>query len=89
MVSKKFGRRAVLDAAVAQQRNELPAPRFVDTPAAAAYLSVTRKQLESWRTAGCGPRYSKLGRLVRYAVADLNEFMSARVVNSTSEGVRP
>lgn len=79
------GRREVMDAAVAQARAELPAPAWLDTHAASAYLSVTRKQMEHWRSAGGGPPFSKLGRLVRYRRSDLDEFMAARRVRSTAE----
>jgi excisionase family DNA binding protein len=92
MDQQQTGRRAAMDAAVAQQRAELPAPRYLTTAQAAAYLNVTRKQLESWRSKGCGPAFSKLGRLVRYAVADLDAWMAARRVTNTAqvpEAVQP
>lgn len=89
MSEHRTGRRAAMDAAMRQARDELPAPLFVDTPNAAAILSVTRKQLESWRTQGCGPAYSKLGRLVRYSVADLQRWMEDRRVSSTAQEVAP
>ena len=60
-------------------------PAYINTSAAATYLSVTRRQLESWRSKGCGPAYSKLGRHVRYSVADLDAFMAARRVQSTAQ----
>jgi predicted DNA-binding transcriptional regulator AlpA len=88
MEIKKTGRRAAMDAAVAQLRGELPTPRYLDTVQAAAYLSITRKQLESWRSLGCGPAYSKVGRLVRYAVADLDAWMAERRVLNTAQAAQ-
>lgn len=55
-------------------------PAFLKTPDAAAYLGLSRRTLEKWRSAGKGPRYSCLGRSVVYAVADLDDFARARLV---------
>jgi predicted DNA-binding transcriptional regulator AlpA len=86
--TKKTDRRAAMDAAIAQQRAELPAPRYLDTVQAAAYLGITRKQLESWRSLGCGPAYCKVGRLVRYSVADLDAWMAERRVLNTAQAAQ-
>jgi predicted DNA-binding transcriptional regulator AlpA len=37
------------------------------------------------RSIGGGPRFLKLGRAVRYSESDLDAWLSARVVGSTSE----
>jgi hypothetical protein len=43
---------------------------------AAAYLGpVQVRTLQDWRVRGIGPAYSKLGRRVAYAVADLDAFL--------------
>lgn len=55
-------------------------PAFLKTPDAAAYLGLSRRTLEKWRGAGKGPRYSRLGRSVVYAVSDLDDFARARAV---------
>lgn len=55
-------------------------PAFLKTPEAAAYLGLSRRTLEKWRATGKGPRYSRLGRSVVYAVADLDDFARARTV---------
>jgi excisionase family DNA binding protein len=52
---------------------------------AAAYTGVSRSTLEKLRVFGGGPRYLKLGRLVRYRQADLEEWLSLRAVSSTSD----
>lgn len=79
--------RQMKDAAIRLVRLELPTPEYLDTIQAAAFLNATRKQLEHWRTAGGGPPYSKLGRHVRYSVADLRDWMAERRTNSTSQEV--
>lgn len=80
-------RRVALDAAVSQARCELPEPAYFNTAQAAAYLGVSRKQLEHWRSSGCGPSYSKLGRHVRYSRVLLDGWMGARSVSNTAQAV--
>ncbi|MFZ2869102.1 helix-turn-helix domain-containing protein [Zavarzinia sp.] len=46
--------------------------RFVDTEAAARYLSLEAHTLECYRSLGDGPAFYKFGRYVRYAVSDLD-----------------
>ena len=50
---------------------------LIDEPALAAKLGVSRSTLQSWRYAGRGPRFIKLGRMVRYRVADVDAFLRA------------
>ena len=49
-------------------------PEYMTTPQAAAYLQLSPNTLSRWRWSGDGPRYRKLGRSVRYARTDLEEF---------------
>lgn len=64
-------------------------PRDVfDTEGAAGYLGVSRQLLELLRVDGDGPRYAKLGRLVRYRRAALDEWLVERERAHTSEGRR-
>ncbi|MCP3424802.1 helix-turn-helix domain-containing protein [Rothia sp. AR01] len=42
---------------------------------AAAYLGVSKSALDTWRTRGQGPRYSRLGRRIVYRIAALDEFL--------------
>jgi len=60
-------------------------PMYLKTSEAAVYLSLSKQRLDSWRCCGNGPKYVKVGALVRYRVADLDAFMAERVVSSTSE----
>lgn len=63
-------------------------PRDVlDTQQAADYLQVSRQLLELLRVKGGGPRYAKLGRLVRYLRASLDEWLASKEQNHTAEGV--
>ena len=52
---------------------------------AAALLKVTVKGVQGWRHRGGGPRYCKVGRLVRYRLEDLQAFVLAALRTSTSD----
>jgi excisionase family DNA binding protein len=62
----------------------MSANQFLDTHQAAEYLDHSKSCLEWWRLENRGPKYFKLGRKVRYRVADLDAWLAARVV-TTSE----
>jgi len=87
-VSQNQSRRACIDAALDQARAELPAPEYLSTSQAAAYLGFTRKNLEHWRSAGCGPTYFKVGRHVRYGRRDLDAWMGERRLANTAQEVQ-
>lgn len=54
---------------------------YLDTEGASVFTGISAKQLENWRCERTGgPPYSKSGRSVRYAVADLHAFMQANRV---------
>ena len=60
----------------------------LNTDQAARYTGLAVATLEKMRCTGGGPRFVRYGRkAVRYVVADLNNWMSARTVGSTSEPV--
>lgn len=48
----------------------------------AAKLGVSRSTLQSWRYAARGPRYIKVGKFVRYRVADVESFLRAQTRGS-------
>lgn len=52
---------------------------------AAEYLNVTVHALRAWRLRGGGPVYSKLGRSVRYRLADLEAFVAGNLTRHTSD----
>ncbi|MCC5957697.1 MAG: helix-turn-helix domain-containing protein [Natronohydrobacter sp.] len=54
-----------------------PRSPWMTTEQAAAYLSVSPGTMRNWRTAGAGPRYRTVGRIVRYHREDLDAFLTA------------
>lgn len=59
--------------------------RFLRTPEAARFLSLSGRTLEKHRTYGTGPAYRKLGGRVVYAVEDLQAWADRGTVTSTSD----
>jgi hypothetical protein len=55
--------------------------RYVNDVEAAKILSSSPQTLRNWRHLGRGPAYSKRGRMVRYRLADLLDFMAAGRIN--------
>lgn len=50
-------------------------PALLTPKEAAAFLQVSEKTLEKWRTKGIGPKFRRLGhRTVRYLQNDLTEW---------------
>ena len=64
---------------------KLDSRRFMTTGEAAQYLSISKRTLETWRRVGGGPPFSRLGRLCRYAIDDLDEWAAAGRRTSTSD----
>lgn len=65
---------------------ELQKDCFVNDVEAAKILSVSPQSLRNWRFQGRGPAYSKRGRMVRYQVQDLLDFMSSGRIDPSSRG---
>lgn len=62
------------------------ATQLVATPQAAEYLGGLKPNtLEGWRIQGIGPKYRKIGRLVRYRLEDLDAYLEANIRTSTSQ----
>ena len=59
----------------------------LDTRAAARHVGLSKSTLEKLRVFGGGPRYLKLGTAVRYRTEDLDAWLAARIVSSTSQTV--
>jgi len=57
------------------------------TDEAAERIGLSVSTLEKLRVYGGGPKFLRLGRAVRYRQTDLESWMAARVVGSTSEQV--
>ncbi|MCK1463121.1 helix-turn-helix domain-containing protein [Bradyrhizobium sp. 2] len=60
-------------------------PRYLRTPEAARFLSLSGRTLEKHRTYGTGPEYHKIGGRVVYAVADLTAWAKLGKKKSTSD----
>lgn len=50
-------------------------PRFLRAREAARHIGIAEKTLANWRSAGKGPRFSRLGRAIVYAREDLDLFV--------------
>lgn len=61
--------------------------KLLDTNSAAAYLGDTLKPntLEIMRVHGRGPKFIKIGRLVRYDERALDEYLDGQTRTSTSD----
>lgn len=57
---------------------------LIDEGALATHLGVSRSTLQSWRYSGRGPRFIKLGRMVRYRVADVDAYLAANTRNGAA-----
>jgi predicted DNA-binding transcriptional regulator AlpA len=60
-------------------------PATLDTPNAARFLGVSVRTLERHRVYRTGPKYTKVGRRIFYAVSDLREWAERGVKRSTSD----
>jgi hypothetical protein len=58
---------------------------YLDTKAAATYLGLKAHRLQDLRVSGGGPRFTKLGRLVRYRKDWLDAWAEAGACQSTAE----
>ena len=59
--------------------------RYLRTPEAARFLSLSGRTLEKHRTYGTGPAYRKLGGRVVYALEDLKAWADRGAKTSTSD----
>lgn len=50
---------------------------LIDEATLAMRLGISRSTLQSWRYAGRGPRFIKLGRMIRYRNADVDAYLRA------------
>lgn len=62
-----------------------PPPRFLRTPEAARFLSLSPRTLEKHRTYGTGPAFRKLGGRVVYAISDLQAWALKGRKESTAD----
>lgn len=55
---------------------------LLDEARLSAMLGVSRSTLQSWRYSGRGPRFIKLGRLIRYRNTDVEAYLRAQTRGS-------
>jgi excisionase family DNA binding protein len=60
-------------------------PLVLTTRQAAEYLSLAETTLEKYRVYGGGPLFVRLGRAVRYRLADLDGWLASCIRTSTSD----
>jgi len=57
---------------------------LLETGTLAEQLDVRPVTLEKWRQNGTGPRYIKIGRLVRYRQSDVDQWLQSRTVGDAA-----
>lgn len=67
-----------MSAAVTSQDLVTGNDQYISEQAAAKRLGLAQVTLRLWRRRGTGPRYARLGRVIRYRVSDLEAFVAAR-----------
>ncbi len=61
--------------------------RLIDTEELAKHLGVSARTVDTWRTAGEGPDYIKVGAQVRYRPSDVDEWLdTARIIQGNTAG---
>ncbi len=59
----------------ADLRSKPPAKTWLTTLEAADYVGIPAKTLEAYRTQGKGPRFSRVGKHVRYHRSDIDSWL--------------
>jgi predicted DNA-binding transcriptional regulator AlpA len=59
--------------------------RYLNPVEASKYIGVSSSWLAKLRLYGGGPRYSKIGRSIRYATEELDAWLASNLQVSTSE----
>jgi predicted DNA-binding transcriptional regulator AlpA len=60
---------------------------LLDEREVARWIRVSVATLRYWRAEGKGPRYRKIGQLVRYAPSDVHEWLNSRPSGGEVGGV--
>lgn len=69
------------------QPNTLPDDLLLSRPQVEIHFGISRRFLETAAVRGDGPSFCKIGRSVKYRVADLRQWIDAQRVSSTSQEV--
>lgn len=67
-----------------QTKDVTEGSELLDETRLALRLDVSRSTLQSWRYAGKGPRFIKVGRLIRYRNTDVDAYLRAQTRGSMS-----
>lgn len=62
-----------------------PSAAMLNEQQVAQHIGLTVHALQRWRVKGGGPLFSKLGSAVRYRLSDVDAWIAANRVSSTSE----
>jgi predicted DNA-binding transcriptional regulator AlpA len=63
----------------------MSAIKLYNTPEAAEILGLSPITLEIWRIQGKGPKFRKIGRLVKYAESDIHAYITSCTRSNTSQ----
>jgi predicted DNA-binding transcriptional regulator AlpA len=66
-------------------RHNPPEFDFVSAKQAARILGVHPNTLCKWRISGGGPRFTKLGRRIRYRMSDISAWTNERTYSNTAQ----
>lgn len=58
---------------------------LIDEHEAAALIGVTASTMNGWRVRRVGPRFCRIGRLVRYQPSDVRAFVESRLVGTSDQ----
>ena len=59
--------------------------KLLNTDQAAEYMRISPRTLQDWRLSGNGPRFHKLGRLVRYGISEIDSWLVQNQHQNTTE----
>jgi hypothetical protein len=59
-------------------------PKLITSDEAAAFLGLSPRTLEGWRTRGDGPDFVRMGAAVRYCIDDLLQFIEKNKIQRES-----
>ena len=57
---------------------DIPLEKLLEEKELAETLQVSLGTLRTWRTEGTGPRFHRIGQMIRYAPSDVKEWLLTR-----------
>lgn len=73
---------------IIQQPAPITERRYLDTTQLCDLLGIGQKAVEKWRLHGKGPRYIKVGKLVRYEESDVLAWLEEQKRSNTTQKAR-